>query len=92
MPKMQAVPRYGAAQESNLPSRVLPRLTGFEALLRKVHFGTEAGFSAPLQSFYVQGGSLRSGQFQYQVRGASFGAHGTVNASGRGYPDFIGSR
>jgi hypothetical protein len=35
---------YGAAQESNLPSVGLPRLTGFEALLRKVHLRAEAGF------------------------------------------------
>jgi hypothetical protein len=34
----------GAAQESNLPSVGLPRLTGFEALLRNVHLRTEAGF------------------------------------------------
>jgi hypothetical protein len=34
----------GAAQESNLPSVGLPRLTGFEDLLRKVHLRTEAGF------------------------------------------------
>jgi hypothetical protein len=34
----------GAAQESNLPSVGLPRLTGFEGLLRKVHLRTEAGF------------------------------------------------
>jgi hypothetical protein len=34
----------GAAQESNLPSVGLPRLTGFEGLLRKVQLRTEAGF------------------------------------------------
>ena len=34
----------GAAQESNLPSVGLPRLTGFEGLLPKVHLRTEAGF------------------------------------------------
>src|SRR5215218_2299655 len=41
----------GAAQESNLPSDGLRRLTGFEGLLRKVQLSTEAGFdpaSAPL--------------------------------------------
>jgi hypothetical protein len=35
---------YGAAQESNLPTDGLRRLTGFEGLLRKVHLRTEAGF------------------------------------------------
>jgi hypothetical protein len=34
----------GAAQESNLPSVGLPRLTGFEDPLRRVHLRTEAGF------------------------------------------------
>jgi hypothetical protein len=41
----------GAAQESNLPSVGLPRLTGFEALLRTVHLRIETGFRPPLQSF-----------------------------------------
>jgi hypothetical protein len=34
----------GAAQESNLPNDGLRRLTGFEALLEKLHLRTEAGF------------------------------------------------
>jgi hypothetical protein len=42
---VQAVPGYGAAQESNLPSVGLPRLTGFEASLDEVHLSTEAGLS-----------------------------------------------
>jgi hypothetical protein len=37
-------PKSGAAQESNLPSDGLRRLTGFEGLLRKVQLSTEAGF------------------------------------------------
>ena len=40
---MRPVPD-GAAQESNLPSVGLPRLTGFEGLLRTVRLRTEAGF------------------------------------------------
>jgi len=48
---------YGAAEESNLPSRGLHDLTGFEGQPSKVQLCTEAGFSArfrPLRSSWVR--------------------------------------
>ena len=39
---------YGAAQESNLPSRGLHDRTGFEGLLPEVHLRTEGGFGRAL--------------------------------------------
>ena len=64
---MQGVLGYGAAQESNLPSDGLRRLTGFEALLRKVHLRTEAGFRPRFSPSKC--GEVRSDryQFRYQV-------------------------
>jgi hypothetical protein len=43
-PAKWAVFLNGAAQESNLPSVGLPRLTGFEGLLTYLQLAPEAGF------------------------------------------------
>jgi hypothetical protein len=42
--RLKALLSSGAAQESNLPSVGLPRLTGFEASVSEVQLRTEAGF------------------------------------------------
>jgi hypothetical protein len=57
----------GEEQESNLPSVGLPRLTGFEDPLRRVHLRTEAGFRPRFSPSRC--GEVRSDRYQlrYQV-------------------------
>ncbi len=55
----------GAAQESNLPSDGLRRLTGFDGLLGRVHLRTEAGFRPCFRSCRCR--EVRSGQYQFPV-------------------------
>ena len=57
----------GAAQESNLPSVGLPRLTGFEGLLRKVQPSTEAGFRPRFSPSRCGEERWDRYQFRYQV-------------------------
>lgn len=58
----------GAAWESNPPTDGLRRFSGFEALLRKVHLRTEAGFRPASVRLDAVRSRKTQYQFQYQVR------------------------
>src|SRR4051812_27063224 len=66
--KTRAFRWYRAAQESNLPSVGLPRLTGFEGLLTLGPIGYGSGVSAPLPPSEMRSGALRSVQSSVQNR------------------------
>jgi hypothetical protein len=63
----------GAAQESNLPSRGLHDLTGFEGWLDEVQLSTEAGFWPRFRPLRCAGVRSDRYQFRYQVLAAGSG-------------------
>jgi hypothetical protein len=73
-----------AAQESNLPSVGLPRLTGFEALLRNVHSRTEAGFRPRFSPSRC--GEVRSDQYQFQYQVFDVARHAVARTCGPSTP------